>query len=92
MLCNIRDSRTRPFRWRRVKAILEATAHDNEIAESDPVPPSDFDVTFMERDGISIPEAVAWAEAQPSAVTLFLYDDGAWEEEAEDDPPEPAAA
>jgi hypothetical protein len=38
----------------------------------------------MERDGISIPEALAWAEAQPSAVTLFFYDDGPWEEKAED--------
>lgn len=84
MLCNIRDKRTRPFRWCRVKAILEATSHDNACAESDPVPPSGFDVTYMERNGISIPEAVAWAEAEPSAVTLFLYDEDIWNEDAED--------
>lgn len=83
MICNIHDRRSRPFRWRRVKAILEATAHDNGCADSDPVPPSDFDVTYMERDGISIPDAVAWAEAQSSAVTLYLYDEGAGEAETE---------
>ena len=86
MICNIRDSRSRPFRWRRVKAILEATAHDNSSPDADPAPPSDLDVTFEERNGISIPEAVAWAEDQPSAVTLFLYDEGDWEEGEEDGP------
>jgi hypothetical protein len=84
MLCNIRDSRSRPLRWLRVKAILEATAHDNDCPDSDPVPPSDLDLTVEERDGISVPEAVAWAEAQPGAVTLFLYDEGDWEEEGEE--------
>jgi hypothetical protein len=85
MLCNIRDSRARPFRWRRVRAILEATSHDNSCADSDPIPPSAHDLTCEVRNGLSIPEAVAWAEAQPGAVTLFLYDEGSGDEE-EDGP------
>ena len=76
MLCNIIDRRAHPFRWRRIEAILEATSHDNGCADSDPVMPSDDDLLFDKRDGISVAEAVAWANAQPGMVTLFLWDEG----------------
>ena len=76
MLCNVIDNRTRRFRWRRVEAILEATSHDNANGDSDPVEPADDELLFDKRDGLSVAEAVAWANAQPGMVTLFLYDEG----------------
>jgi hypothetical protein len=76
MLCNVIDNRSRRYRWRRVEAILEATSHDNGCADSDAVEPADDELLFDRRDGLSVAEAVAWADAQPGMVTLFLYDEG----------------
>ena len=76
MLCNIIDNRSSRYRWRRVEAILEATSHDNGCPDADPVEPADDDLLFDKRDGLSVAEAVAWANAQPGMVTLFLYDEG----------------
>jgi hypothetical protein len=79
MISNIIDSRTRPYRWRRVNAIVEATWHDNSVADSDQaeVVRDDREVVYQERNGVSLAEAVAWANAQPCPVTLYLYDEGA---------------
>lgn len=76
MICNIVDNRTRRYRWRKIDAIIEATAHDNSCADSDQQPPSDDDVTYDQRKGISLADAVKWAMSEPSAVTLYLYDEG----------------
>ena len=76
MIYNIIDQRTRPYRWRRINAIIEATAHDNACEDSDLQPESDDDVTYDQRGPISLFEAVQWAMAQPSPVTLYLYDEG----------------
>ncbi|HKR24515.1 MAG TPA: hypothetical protein VJS15_04595 [Allosphingosinicella sp.] len=77
MICNIIDARTRPYRWRAIDAIIEATSHDNGCEDSDQQPPADDDPTYARREGISLSEAVSWAHAQPGAVTLYLYDEGA---------------
>lgn len=77
MICNVIDNRTRPYRWRRINAIIEATAHDNSCADSDQQPPGDEDVTYEQREGISLTEAVNWAMSARSPVTLYLHDEGA---------------
>jgi hypothetical protein len=76
MLCNIIDHRARPHRWKRINAILEATAHDNNVADADQAPASPDDVTYDQREGITVAEAVAWANGEKGAVTLYLYDEG----------------
>lgn len=76
MIYNIIDRRTRPYRWRRINAIIEATSHDNSCSDSDQQPEEDDDITYDEREDISLSEALRWANDQPSAVTLYLYDLG----------------
>ncbi|WP_404710687.1 hypothetical protein [Sphingomonas sp. MMS24-J13] len=77
MICNIVDRRTRPYRWREVNAIIEATSHDNACKDADQQPPTDDDLTYDQRENVTLAEAVAWANAESSAVTLYLYDKGA---------------
>ncbi len=76
MIFNVIDNRKRRHRWKRVNAVIEATAHDNSVNDADTVPDSPDDITYEEREGVSLQEAIVWADAQPSAVTLFLYDEG----------------
>jgi hypothetical protein len=76
MICNIIDRRTRPYRWRRVNAVIEATSHDNACADSDQQAQSDEDVTYEVREGISLADALKWAMNGPSPVTLYIYDEG----------------
>jgi len=72
------DRRTRPYRWREVNAIIEAVEHDSSCADADQAPESDPAVTvdYDALEAVSVQEAVAWANAQPCPVTLFLYDLG----------------
>jgi hypothetical protein len=76
VIYNIIDKRMRPYRWRKINAIIEATAHDNSCADSDQQPESDDDVTYDQREGISLAEAVQWAISAGSPVTLYLWDEG----------------
>ena len=78
MIANIRDHRTRPLRWRSIKAVIESTSHDNNIADSDQADrgPAAHHVQCEDRDGLSLSEAVSWANALPGLVTLYLYDAG----------------
>ncbi len=79
MIWNVIDRRTRQFRWAKVNAIIEATWHDNTAADTDIAPivrPQD-EVTYDQREGISVNEAVNWANTQSCPVTLYLYDEGA---------------
>jgi len=78
MLCNIIDRRTRPYRWREVNAIVEATEHDNSCQGADRAPKSDPGVTVLygALEAVSVAEAVRWAEGQLCPVTLYLYDLG----------------
>jgi hypothetical protein len=77
VIYNIIDNRTRRYRWCKINAIIEATSHDNSVQDSDQQPESSDDVTCEQREGISLAEAVSWAMAEPSPVTLYLYDEGA---------------
>ncbi len=59
-------------RWKRVKAIIEPTWHDNSVADADQAEPVASESDYDERSAMA--EAVAWAHALPYAVTLYLYD------------------
>lgn len=76
MITNIIDGRKRPYRWLKVNAIAEATAHDNSVADSDQASPEGDQVIYETQEGISVAEAVNWAQSLPGEVTLFLYDLG----------------
>lgn len=72
MLCNIIDKRTRPYRWREVNAIVEATEHDNSCKDADEAPESDPNLTvdYEALEAVSVAEAVQLAESMPCPVTL----------------------
>ena len=76
MIWNIIDERVRRYRWKNVHAIIEASWHDNSVSGADQALPTtiDTEVTFEEREGVSVNEAVSWANAQTCPVTLFLRD------------------
>ncbi len=78
MLWNVIDKRARPYRWREVNAIVEAVEHDNSCADADQAPASDPAITvdYDALEAVSVQEAIAWANAQPCPVTLYLYDLG----------------
>jgi hypothetical protein len=64
MLWNIIDHRERPYRWKRVNAVIEATLNDNSVTDADQVELSDEDVVYDERARISVADAVRWALGQ----------------------------
>jgi hypothetical protein len=80
MIWNVIDRRTRPYRWKCVNAIVEAIEHDNSCNDADladEAPPSLL-IDHDKRDGISLREAIEWANQQRCPVTLYIYDaDGA---------------
>lgn len=78
MICNIIDNRERKYRWKRINAIIEATWHDNSCQDTDIADgvAADVEVTYEQREGTSLSEAIAWASAQQCPVTLYLYDEG----------------
>jgi hypothetical protein len=75
MILNIIDSRKRPYRWKRINAIAEATSHDNSKSDGDHADGGD-DIVYDQRLGISLADAITWANSLPGGVTLFLYDEG----------------
>lgn len=76
MICNIIDRRTRPYRWREVNAIIEATSHDNACEDADQQRPTDDDLTYDQLENITVAKAIAWANKEMCPVTLYLYDKG----------------
>jgi hypothetical protein len=76
MIWNVIDRRARPYRWRRINAIVEDVAHDNSCEDADQAPDDPESVTYDQREGISVEEAIAWAHQLAGRVTLFLYDEG----------------
>lgn len=63
----------RPYRWKKVNAIIEAVEHDNSCADADQAPETlplqviDYD----KPEGVSIADALAWANTQRCPVTLY---------------------
>ncbi|WP_426025488.1 hypothetical protein [Brevundimonas sp. TSRC1-1] len=84
MITNILDRRTHVHLWRSVDAVAEATWHDNAPVGTQHHDNADFDKrdasneTMAYRSGISVAEAVIWAQQFPDEVTLYLYDKGSW--------------
>jgi hypothetical protein len=75
MIVNFIDLRERPYRWSKVLAVVEAAAKDNEAEDSDKVDDRfGIEIDYAERDGVSVREAVLWAERLEGMVTLYLYD------------------
>jgi len=79
MIWNIIDNRKRPYRWKSVFAVIEATWHDNSCLDSDDAPQlyDEAEVVYDKRASVTVAEAVQWAESHGSPVTLYLYDDAA---------------
>lgn len=76
MLVNIVDNREHRFRWKCINAILEPASHDNSCKDSDRAASAPDATPYEDREGISLAEAIAWANTKPHEVTLFLYDEG----------------
>ena len=76
MIWNIIDRRNRPYRWKRVNAIIEAVENDNACEDADQAPYDPDGIDYDQREGISVSEAVTWATEQEGAVTLYIYDEG----------------
>jgi hypothetical protein len=78
MIWNVIDGRARRYRWAIINAVIEDVSHDNSCADSDQAE-TDLrtTVTYDERRGVTLHDAILWAESQPGRVTLYLYDEGA---------------
>ncbi|WEK40401.1 MAG: hypothetical protein P0Y50_02005 [Candidatus Brevundimonas colombiensis] len=90
MITNILDRRIHIHEWRSVDAVAEATWHDNAPPgtqhhdNADATASIKLGDTMSSRSGISVTDAIAWAQQYPDEVTLYLYDLGTWEPESED--------
>jgi hypothetical protein len=76
MIWNVIDRRSRPYRWKCVSAIVEAVENDNSVDDADQAdesPPATV-IVHDKRDGISVREAIEWANQQRCPVTLYIYD------------------
>jgi hypothetical protein len=77
MIENIIDRRNRHHRWKRINAIVEPTWHDNDGGpDRDQSERGPDDIVYDQQEGISLAEAIAWANSLRDRVTLYLYDDG----------------
>ena len=86
MIVNVMDLRERPYRWKSVCAVVQAAVKDNEAEDSDQVSQAlGVEIDYAERSGISVRDAVLWAEGLGGMVTLYLYDVDA--ETQDDDTP-----
>lgn len=74
MICNIIDRREKPYRWRKINAVIEATCDDNVCEDSDQA--TEGESIYEQRAYISLNDAVQWANSQPLPVTLYLYNGG----------------
>lgn len=75
MLVNVHDLRERPYRWRSVLAVVQAASKDNEAEDCDKVESAGgVEIDYAEREGISVRDAMHWAEGIGGKVTLYLYD------------------
>jgi hypothetical protein len=76
MIWNVIDRRSRPHRWKCVNAVVEAVEHDNSCHDADQADeaPTSLVIDHDKRDGISVREAIQWANQQRCPVTLYIYD------------------
>lgn len=75
MIVNMLDLRERPYRWKSVCAVIQSATKDNVAEDSDQVKEGlGAEIDYAERQGISLRDAVLWAEGMGGMVTLYLYD------------------
>ena len=75
MLVNVIDLRERQYRWSNVLAVVESASKDNQAEDSDHVDEGlGIEIDYAEREGISVRDAVLWADRLEGMVTLYLYD------------------
>jgi len=75
MIVNLLDLRERPYRWSSILAVVQSAAKDNAAEDSDVVDDTlGVVIDYAERDGISVRDAVLWADQLGGMVTLYLYD------------------
>ena len=75
MIVNLIDLRENQYRWKAVLAVVENAAKNNEADGADKVASIvGVEIDYAERDGISVRDAVLWAEQLQGKVTLYLYD------------------
>jgi hypothetical protein len=75
-ITNIIDRRKRPYRFRKINAVIEPTRHDNACKDADHAGGTDISIGYSEREGISLSAAVEWASAAwDDEVTLYIYDE-----------------
>lgn len=74
MIMNVIDNRRLRYRWKRVNAVSEPTWHDNKCPDADQAHPGLGEVDYEERNGVSVSEAIRWADELPYVVTLYLSD------------------
>ena len=75
MIVNVIDLRERPYRWSSVIAVVESASKDNVVEDADKVKPAvGIEIDYAERAGISLRDAVLWADRMEGMVTLYLYD------------------
>ena len=85
MIANIIDRRKRRYRWKSVDVVIEATAYDNTITDSDQSEEAPEEFVLVEsRNRIPLGEAITWANGSGFPVTLFIYDAGANSDPEED--------
>jgi N-acetyl-beta-hexosaminidase len=79
---NIIDGRKRPYRFLKVKAVVEAAWHDNSVKDADQVASRDGP-DYDQREHVSLAAALAWGASFAADVTLYLHDEdgGIYEEE-----------
>jgi hypothetical protein len=75
MIMNIVDRRKHTYRFQKIEAVVEDTWHDNSMWDADRV--EEIDCCLVEyRNGISVQEAIRWAQEHEGQLTLFLYEEG----------------
>jgi hypothetical protein len=74
-ILNIIDRRKRPYRFRKINAVIEPTRHDNRCKDADQAEGRDNWLGYDEREHISLAEAIEWAATAPDELTLYLYDE-----------------
>lgn len=75
MIVNLIDLRERSYRWSSVVAVIESAAKDNIVEDADKVEVGlGIEIDYAEREGISVRDAILWADKMDGMVTLYLYD------------------
>ena len=75
MIVNVLDLRERPYRWKNIVAVIQSATKDNVAEDSDQVQEGlGIEIDYAERQGLSVRDAVLWAEGMGGMVTLYLYD------------------